>query len=233
VNLYSTKWANRQFTRDYTDDEGVDGSANFTGVSQLHHGIEIDFRLNPISTLTITGMASIGNWRYTDNFSGDRFDDNNVYLDTRTLYTKDSKIPDAAQTTFNLGADYQIVRNLNVYGSYYYADDLYADFNIASDNSFNNPPEPGEDANQSWQLPSYSLVDAGVSYQFKLGNVNLTWRFNINNLFDEEYISESDTNVLFDPSSGTDREVGKKGSINNRVYYGLGRTWNTSLKVSF
>lgn len=236
VNLYHTQWGNRQISRSYTVD-GVEGTVNFTGVAQVHQGIEGDIRYKATEKLTFTGMASLGNWRYTKNFTGDRFDENNVFLDTRTLYTKDSKVPDAAQTTFNIGAEYEIIKNLNFYGSFYHADKLFADFNIASDNSFNEAPSPGEGANQSWELPAYSLLDAGVSYRFKLGGVGLVWRININNLLDETYISESDTNTLYDPTNAVDAANGKIGSTDgskrNRVFYGLGRTWNTGIKVIF
>lgn len=232
LNLYQTRWDNRQFSRSYTDISGT-GTANFTGVNQLHQGIELDVKASPLAKLTINGMASIGNWRYTDNFSGDRFDQNNVFLDTRTLYMKDVKVPDAAQTTFSIGADYEVIRNLSIYASYYYADKIFADFNITSDRTFDAPPAAGEDANQAWELPAYSLVDAGLSYKFNVGGLDITWRFNLNNVLDEEYIAESDTNIVYDPEHANDREIGENGSVSNRVYYGFGRTWNTSVKIRF
>lgn len=235
VNLYNTVWGNRQFSRTYTDANGT-GSALFTDVAQLHRGIEFDFRYSPISTLSINGSASFGNWRYTDDFSGNRYDADNNYIDTKMIYAKDAKVGDAAQTTISLGAEYDILRNLSVYASYYYADNLYAAFNVASGGAFDNAPAPGEGANQAWQLPSYSLVDGGVSYRFKVGGTNLTWRFNMNNILDEIYISESTTNILYDANNAVDAangSVGTNGSKRNQVYYGMGRTWNTSLKISF
>jgi outer membrane receptor for monomeric catechols len=176
--------------------------------------------------LTLTGMASFGNWRYSDDFTADVYDDSQNFLEKRTLYLNDVKVGDAAQTTFSLGAEYEIIKNLGINVSYYYADNLYADFNVGSDNSILS------EGNEAWQLPSYSLVDAGLFYRFNLGGVGVTWRLNMNNLLDEEYMSESDTNILYNSSTDAE-EIGTNGSPNNRVYYGFGRTWNTSLKISF
>lgn len=229
LNLYSTEWSNRQITRGF-DVAGTPGIANFKDVGQLHQGVEIDFTSSPVNKLSINGMVSVGNWRYTDNFEADVFDDNQVLLDTRTLFLKDVKVGDAAQITMSIGAEYEIINRLRVNASYYYADNLYADFNVGSDNSILT------EGNEAWKLPSYGLVDLGASYRFQLGKTSITWRVNVNNLLDEEYMSESDTNILFDSNNGTDSSfgvVGTNGSPRNRVYYGFGRTWNTSLKVSF
>lgn len=225
LNVYSTEWTDRQITRSFNVD-GVSGTANFTGVGQLHQGVELDFVASPVAKLSLSGMASIGNWRYKDDFGASVFDDDQNYLGERFLYAKDVKVGDAAQTTFNLAAEYEVIKNLGLSVSYYHAADLYADFNIGSDVSFLTP------GNSAWKLPAYSLVDAGLSYKFRVSDLNLTWRLNINNILDEEYMSESDTNILY-RSDRDAREVGDNGSPLNRVYFGFGTTWNTSLKIAF
>lgn len=225
LNLYSTEWRDRQITRSFNVD-GVSGTANFTGVGQLHQGIEVDFVSSPVAKLTLNGMASFGDWRYTDDFGASVFDDDQNFLGERFLYTKDVKVGDAAQTTFSIGAEYEVIRNLGFTASFYHAEDLYADFNIGSDVSFLTP------GNEAWQLPSYNLVDAGVSYKFKISDVNVTWRLNVNNILDEDYMSESETNVLYRADRDA-REIGQNGSPLNRVYYGFGTTWNTTIKIGF
>lgn len=224
INVYNTEWSDRQITRSFNVD-GVSGTANFTGISQLHQGIEIDFLASPVEGLSLNGMASLGNWRYTDDFSASVFDDDQNLLGERFLYTSGVKVGDAAQTTFSLGAEYELIKNLAVSASFYHAEDLYAEFNIGSDVSFVTP------GNEAWELPAYDLVDAGVSYRFQISGVSLTWRFNVNNLLDEEYISESDTNIVFNADLDA-RQIGERGSPRNRVFYGFGRTWNTSVKIS-
>lgn len=225
INAYNTEWTDRQISRN-TQVNGQDGTANFFGVGQLHQGVELDLTISPVQKLTITGMFSMGNWRYKDDFKASVYNDSQQLIGELELFMKDVKIPDAAQTTFNIGADYQIMKGLKIYGSYYYADKIYADFNVATDASFLTP------GNQSWQIPSYDLMDAGASYSFKLGSVDLLLRLNVNNLMDKEYITESETNILYNAATETNK-IGDNGSTRNVVYYGFGRTWNAGLKVRF
>lgn len=225
INAYNTEWTDRQISRS-TEVNEQEGTANFFGVGQLHQGLEADIVVTPVSKLNLTGMASFGNWRYSGDFSASVYDNGQQFIGTLDLFMKDVKIPDAAQTTLSLGADYEIIKGLKIYGNYYHADKIYADFNVATDQTFLTA------GNQAWQLPSYDLVDAGASYAFKVGTVDMIVRLNINNLFDREYLSESETNILFDPSTEA-AQIGNNGSTRNVVYYGLGRTWNAGLKIKF
>ena len=225
VNLYHTAWTNRQISRSIQVG-GVDGTANFTGIDQLHQGVEVDFVASPISRLNINGMLSFGNWRYTDDFDAQVFDDDRVLIGEGILYMKDVKVPDAAQLTFALGAEYEIITGLNIDLSYYYASNIYADFDISEDESFLTP------GNQAWELPAYGLLDGGISYSWKVNKIGFRVYANFNNLLDKEYMSESESNVLYDPDRD-DFSIGSNGSPRNRVYYGFGRTWTSGLKVTF
>jgi hypothetical protein len=243
VNFYHTQWGNRQISRgdrqliDDPDNPGnqieVDGNTNYENISQLHQGIEIDFVLNPIQKLRINGMFSLGNWRYTDNFSATWVPEDQEYRDQSrelVLYMTDVKVPDAAQTTFSLSADYELIRRLRIFASYYYADRVYADFDLATDESFLTP------GNQAWKLPSYGLADAGIYYGFVLGGLDVTVNVNVNNLLDTKYISESETNIMYDPDNATDTEwgvYGDNGSVRNIAYWGFGLTYNAGIKIRF
>ncbi len=222
LNLYNTVWTDRQFDRSVMLDSGEEGNALFRGVGQIHRGIEFEATVYPVRGLDINGMASFGSWEYQDNFVADVFNtDTQQKLGTATIFADGLKVGDAAQTTMSLGAGYEIVRGLRVYGNYYFADNLYAAYDINDSQIF----QPGGDI---LQLPSYSLVDAGAAYNFRLGGIGATLRFNINNLFDEIYISESATNILDDPSTPNVNEL-----YDNRGFFGFGRTWNTSLRLRF
>ena len=76
------------------------------------------------------------------------------------------------------------------------------------------------------KLPSYGLVDLGATYFI---NSKLSFRANINNLFDTEYIAESNSNIHASTGSETWNGVDKR----NYVWYGFGTTWNMSLKYRF
>jgi outer membrane cobalamin receptor len=242
VNLYHTYWGNRQLSRGsrqvvldpVTGDElQVDGNANFTNIEQLHQGLELDFSYKPLKSLTINGMFSYGNWRYTDNFNAVWVPEDDIYANQareQTLYMEDVKVPDAAQTTLALDATFELLPDLRFFASYYFADRVYSDFDLASIGAFSTP------GNQAWQLPAYSLVDLGLYYNLDFGGIDMTINANINNVLDEQYISESESTILFNPDNAVDQqygEIGVNGSYRNIAYFGFGRTWNIGLKVRF
>jgi outer membrane receptor protein involved in Fe transport len=129
------------------------------------------------------------------------------------------KVGDAAQTTARVALTYTLFRGLRLFGSYYYADQLYADFDPVDD-TFADPDNLG-----ALELPSYSLIDLGAYYDFKLGSLDMTARVNVNNVANTKYISESESNIH--PESGeTLKQV-------NFGYYGFGTTWNAGLGIRF
>ncbi|WP_020532930.1 TonB-dependent receptor [Flexithrix dorotheae] len=226
VNLYSTTWLDKQYSRS-VQLGNQDGTANYT-VDQKHEGIEVDFLWKPVRKLNITGMFSLGNWRYTTNTEAVVFDDDQQEIGKATLFLDDVKVGDAAQTTFSIGADYELLQGFRLTANYYQASKIYADFNPAEDDTF---LEPG---NQAWELPSYGLMDLGAYYTLKLKGTgsDLTFRLNVNNVLDEIYISESNSNIL---DSGAENIIPgtSNASINNNIYYGFGRTWNLGVKYRF
>ena len=222
VNAYSTNWGNRFITRALFGAQGDQGTAQFKDIDVQHNGIEFEGTYQATSNLKFSGMASIGDWRYTKDFSAELFDANQQSVGTGTLYLKDSKVGDAAQLTANISADYRIGKtSFDV--SYRFADELYADYNII-DSVFTEPNNEG-----AVQLPSYGLVDAGFTTNFKLFGNNTTFRVNVNNLLDTVYIAESETNIHTTAGSTTWNGV----DVNNSVWFGFGRTWNASLKYRF
>ena len=221
VNAYSTSWGNRFVTRSLSNQQGVDGSAQFKNIDVQHNGIELETSYNPTDRLKLKGMLSIGDWRYTKDFSAELFDDNQQSIGTGTLYLKDAKVGDAAQFTSNIEADYRFGDKLSVDLGYRFVDGLYADYSI-TDSEFTNPDNQG-----ALKLPSYGLADLGATYRFDLFGNSSTFRVNVNNLFDTYYIAESNTNIHADASSQTWNGVDTR----NSVWFGFGRTFNASLKI--
>ena len=223
VNAYSTVWGNRFVQRSLSNQQGVDGSAQFKDIDVSHKGIEIETSYNPTDKLRLKGMLSIGDWRYTNDFSAELFDDQQQSIGTGTLYLKDAKVGDAAQFTTYVEADYEIIQGLRVDLGYRFVDGLYADYSI-TDSEFTQPDNQG-----ALKLPSYGLADLGATYVFDLFGTDASFRVNVNNLFDTYYIAESNTNIHADGSSQTWNGVDTR----NSVWFGFGRTFNTSLKVRF
>lgn len=219
INLYSTNWGNRFITQNLSNQQGVDGFAQFRDIDVVHNGFEFEGTYRASNRLTLKGMLSIGDWRYTKDFEAEIFDENQQSIGTGTLYTKDAKVGDAAQFTSFVEADYRFGK-FNVDLGYRFVDGLYADYSI-EDSAFANPDNEG-----ALKLPSYGLVDLGVTYQFGGG---LSFRTNINNLLNTEYIAESNSNIHATEGSTTWNGI----DVRNSVWFGFGTTWNASLRYRF
>ena len=218
VNAYSTTWGNRFVTRSLTNQQGVDGFAQFRNIDVVHNGIEFEGEYRATNRLTLRGMLSIGDWEYTKDFEAELFDENQQSIGTGTLYTKGAKVGDAAQFT-SFGEVVYRLGKVNFDLGYRFVDGLYADYSI-TDSAFTQPDNAG-----ALKLPSYGLADLGAT--FYIGKVSA--RVNINNLFDTVYIAESNSNIHADASSTTWNGV----DVRNSVWFGFGRTWNASLKYRF
>jgi outer membrane cobalamin receptor len=222
VNAYNTNWGNRFISRSLPNAQGDEGTAQFKDIDVNHKGIELEASYRPVSALKLTGMASIGDWKYTKDFTSTLFDEDQNQIGTGTLYLKDAKVGDAAQLVAFFAADYRI-SYFNIDLGYRYVDNLYADYSV-TDAIFAEKDNPG-----ALKLPAYGLLDAGISARIKILNNLAIFRVNVNNVLDAEYISESETNIHADENSVKWEGI----DVNNSVWFGFGRTWNASLSYNF
>jgi len=220
INAYSTTWGNRFVSRSLTNQQGVDGFAQFKNIDVVHSGIEFEGNYQVTNATRITAMVSAGDWRYTKDFTAELFDDNQQSIGQGTLYLKDAKVGDAAQFVTVLGLDQKFGKNLRADIDYRFVDGLYADYSITA-SDFTRPDNQG-----ALKLPSYGLVDAGLTAF--VGKFQV--RANINNLLDTTYIAESNSNIhVSDSTVDTWNGI----DVRNSVWFGFGRTWNVSVKYRF
>lgn len=224
VNAYYTKWSDRQIrqTGDYDNDGISDDLALFENVAELHTGIEAEFVAHPIAQVDIKGFLSVGNWEYADNAVARVFDEDRNDLGTKYLYLDNVKVGDAAQFTFGLGATWHIMKDLDLDADYRQYNDLYATIDPSS---FTSEVNDG-----SLQLPNYGLLDMGLSYRIFLKNSDyFKLRFNVNNVLNKQYISESATNIHAKEGDKTWEGV----NVANKVFFGNGTTWNVGVSYIF
>ena len=235
VNLYNTIWSDRVVSKSYNDFFGVgqDGRGVFENIKQLHQGVELEATTKITDDLKVKGMLTVSNWRYKENAVGTVTESGGgAQTSPTTLYLKDAKIGDAAQTTANINLDYKAFENFSVDLNWRYAADLYSDFS-AIDNTFDTPNNRG-----ALKLPSYQLFDLGLGYKFKFTESSLGFRLNVNNVLDTEYISEGSTSIYVGDASpsvnpGTTVSIYKGIDTRNNVWFGFGRTWNFSVIYNF
>lgn len=245
VNLYHTEWKDRYLRRSSLTDSDRSRTryyAEISGLNEVHQGIEFDASYQLNSYLKLNGMISLGNWYYKGDAQALTFDEsNNPYtIDGRTsnefdIYMNKIKVGDVAQHTAALGLDATPVKGLKFSLDWRYVNDLYANIDLATF-SDRAKAEKG-----TLLLPSYDLFDLGISYKLPLvKKQTMTFAFNVNNLLDTYYISESWTNIHASEkprgSAQTYEELGRtyKGiATENAVYFGAGRTWNFSIRYAF
>lgn len=235
LNVYRTSWKDR-FNRSGlitdTDVNATQYSYDYVGIQQLHKGIEFDVTFRPVDKLKLYGMASIGDWIYqgdatgtaTNNTTGEPYTPVGG-VNTKTIKLDGAKVGNSAQFTSKISADWNAFKNFNFSIGQFFAGNLYSDINATANTNLNQSIE-------ILKLPSYSLTDVSMSYKYKFTDkMGATLRFNVENLFDQYYISESRTNIAVgsDSSPATWNGV----DTDNQVFFGFGRTWSTSLTFNF
>ena len=213
LNVYQTSWGNRTNIAVFTNDNGTeeDESDDFAqrnierGISQVHRGIELDVAAKVIDGFTVKGYASLGDWKFTeiDRLTAFNDDTGELIREEDGSDLSDIHVPNAPQTSFGLGLSYNN-SGFSAFVDFNYYDQIWRNDNFNSSESFLRQ--------EIGTLDPYSLVDAGVGYNFELGGNNIEARFNVYNVFDSFFINQSDPFGLLN---------------------GNGRTWNGSVKYSF
>ncbi len=216
VDVYRTEWGNRFISSGGSfvgeDDVEVFFTDRFTDVTQIHQGLEFDFEFRPDSrAYRLRGYGSLGNWKFDGETPFTRQDQETlefINLDDDNLDLSGVNVGRAPQTSFGAGLDVKITKGLSIDMDFNVYTDLYAQVDadevIASAQS-------GERF-EAERLPAFTLGDAGLTYKFVFGESKLTFRANVNNVFDEEYISRQNN---FGQSLGT------------------GTTYNGSIRYNF
>ncbi|WP_027125644.1 TonB-dependent receptor [Gelidibacter mesophilus] len=228
LNLYRTSWKDRVTTssRQLAKDTDFGGKIipagdliyeTNEGVEQLHQGVELDLVAKLGDRLKLKGFTSIGDWGYVDDVVTTTRDENRNVLARESKDVDGGKVGDAAQFTVGLGIDYEILERFSIDADWRSYDNLYANISPDKDNI---------------ELPTYDLVDMGISYKMLIGKEktsSLNMRLNVNNVFSEVYLSELRNAYVAEPGDETYKGI----NVRNQGYFGFGRTWNFSLRYNF
>lgn len=229
VNLYRTQWSDKTEAETYQDTINnlpVNLFANLLGVNAVHQGIEIDFRIKAHDKVNFTGMASFGDWRWTNNPSAIVLDEDRNPILEQNLYIKDLKVGDVAQTTLALGTDIEVFKGLKFDLDWNFLGNLYTSYDIG------RRDDEGDNELQPMKLENYNLFDTGLAYYFNIGKMEASTRVNVNNLFNTSYIAEAQDNTRGEKLERGTPEW-NQALQNTRGWYGFGRTWNLSFKLRF
>ena len=268
VNLYRTSWKDRfqrrsNITVTYPDPTNpttnittTSAYANISGITEIHQGLEIDATANVTKMISLNGMLSMGDWFYEGNATGDMFTETNEPIalggsvSGTTLYLDKVKVGNSAQFTAGAGFTLKPTDWVSFDAMYRGVRNLYANVNPL------NFLYEASGKKGALELPTFGLVDLGLSFKVKISNAKqyFTLRGNVYNLLDKTYIAESNTNTLADltkeeysslnptltaaqlttnynnyVSAGNWNGVSQQ----NQVFFGFGRTWAATLSFNF
>lgn len=214
LGAYWTKWMNQG--RRKTSGRNF---YNISNLNELHKGIELTAVYRPISKLTVNGMFSVGDWKYTDNAEANLFDQNNQLIPGAggVLAIKGTHVGNSAQTTAGVRAQTEILPNLRLGVGYTYYAHNYADFDATNRIVTNAPTTTAID---SWKMPDFGLIDLNANFRFKIGPFDATLYGNVQNLLNTVYVADA-------------TDEGDHTAESALVWFGFGRTWYTGLKINF
>ncbi len=215
ISAYLTERNNvSMLSNEYVQLENNDQTrAMINGLNSTNSGVELDMKIDICKNLKIGSWASIGNFVWQNNVNASLFNDNNVVVDTVNVFAKGLYIGGTAQNQAGLYADLAILKTIYLTTEFQYFDKLYADFNPTNRN---NPNE----ISQPFQLPSYGIVNAYISFPFKLDDFYGRLQINAYNIIDKKHI------VLGEDGVDHDLET-------FRGFWSFGRNLSFSLKFSF
>jgi len=230
INAYNTMWKDRNVVKAVTSGAGSSGDTDLiflTGMNQTHRGFELEVAYQPVSLVRFDGAVSIGKFQYTDDAEGTYKD---VQADTTAKYTyaiKDLMVGDSPQSIYSFTTTVYPIHGLTVQATVNYYDRYWAEWDPTSRIIGTNGVA---DREQSWQVPSYSNIDAHISYNIPVSFVGVHFQVfcHIFNLMDALYIQDAIDNSLYN-AYGTKAHQADDAEVfvnaPRRINFGLNMTF--------
>ncbi len=214
-NLYYTLWEDKSLlSRENIQlDENHQTRALIRGLNAVHKGVELEGATALLHNLDIGVTASLGDWKWTNDVKAELYNNDQVLIDSTTVYSDGLWVGDAPQIQVGAFGEYKLPIGLTINATWLYFDRIYANF----DPSVRNNPE---DREQPYRIPGYHTVDLHLLYDFNVGNLKSTAGLSVYNLSGKESIMRGEDGLTHDLDTFTG-------------YWSPGRTFNFSLRISF
>lgn len=219
----------------YHDDLNTFVNMVMTGIDKVHQGVEFGAEVKLTTAISVTAVASLGNYRITSRPEG-TITAENATIDetTETFYLKNFYVP-GVQNAGSLGINYRhpaywfFNANVNYFGKNYLdynplrrtmnaIDGLYTQADI----------DKVKAITEQQKLDDAITLDASIGKSIKMGKYFLNLNFSVSNILDntdlvtggyEQYRYESDTQMY--------------DKFPAKYFYGLGRTYYLNIGFRF
>ena len=137
-------------------------------------------------------------------------------------------VGNAAQIQYSGTVNFEPTKNIYLKARYTYFDKNYA--------SFDPTTLTGKDVDRdSWRMPAYGMLDLFAGYNFKLyKDIRLSLGASVTNTLNAVYLTDAQNNGLSTQTLPGGKTVGNRFNAESAgVFFGQGRRYNLSLKLTF
>ncbi|KMQ69997.1 hypothetical protein ACM39_02880 [Chryseobacterium sp. FH2] len=221
-----------------------------SGVNKRYIGAELGFDVKITPTLNAVGVASIGEYKYTNNPEVSTFDDLNGFRGTDVwgkANVKDYKVAGTPQKAFSFGLKYNSAQYWWVGASANYLMDQYLDLSALNKtpymytNPLTNDPYPGVTPELIQQITAQKkfdnqfMLNANAGKSFVFGKYRMGISVSVNNILNNrDYVTggfEQGRNVNFNEALlDAQRATPYFGP---KLWYDRGRTFFTNVYLRF
>ena len=169
-------------------------------------------------------IQTFGNWEYTSDVNAiyTTYDNGSPVENSFDLYIDGLKVGDAPQTQAYVAASIDLFEGLSFKADYRYYTDFYANFDALT------RTDEG-DRTQSWEIPSYGVVDLHVFYDLPLNtdDYSISAFVHVFNALNEFYIQDATDNSRFN-AFDMDHDADDA-----EVFFGIPRNFNAGFTIRF
>lgn len=240
ASVYYTQFENRtDIIRFYNDIQRAFGSLVLTEQDQLHQGAELAIEAKVTPSISLRGVAAIGDYIYNSTAEGALYGDDqqtfNLVNDEFTVYSEGLRVPGRPQNAYTLGLNLRPPGYWFAYLNFNYFDQIFIDYNpISQTSEAVIGLDPGSDEFSSItnqiQADGQFTLDFFGGKSFKFGDTFLYLNVGVNNILDnQDFITGGFDQLRFD----FDQRSGGESVFEPRFYYLYGRNFflNVSLRL--
>lgn len=231
LNTYYTIWKNKPPAFSPTINIAGDiFTYDLLGLNTNFKGIELDGTYKFGKKLSMEGVLSLGEWKYNSAEKVFLYDANYDLIDTIEYSAINIHVGDAAQTQVSGALRWEPIKGFYLKPRYTFFTRHFSNFDpiaLSEVKDFNGNVVADNRNRDSWQMPSYGLLDIFTGYELKEPFtkeknkiISVGFTLSVTNVLNSKYISDGQNGSDFNASTAL-------------VYMGMGRRWNAGMRISF